>query len=70
MSDHLVVLFRLEAGLLAFILGFYALCARERRAPHITHTVYAETGLVLFAVLATLLASAVADIHPWLHTVF
>ena len=70
MSDHLVLLFRLEAGLLAFILGFYALCARERRAPHITHTVYAETGLVMFAVVATLLALTAADIHPWLHSVF
>lgn len=56
MTEHVAILFRFEAGLLAFILAFYALCARERRAPHITHTVYAEIGLVLFAVLATLLA--------------
>ena len=52
-------LFRVEAGLLAFILAFYALCARENRAPYLTHTVYTEIGLVLLAVLATLMASIV-----------
>ena len=57
MTDELAVLFRIEAGLLAYILAFYALCARDRRARYITHTVYAETGLVLFAVIATMLAS-------------
>ena len=56
MTDHIATLFRIEAGLLAFLLAFYALCARERKAPYITHTVYSEIGLVLFAVLATLVA--------------
>ena len=62
-------LFRVEAGLLAFILAFYALCARENRAPYITHTVYSEIGLVLLAVFVTLLA-LVVDRVIWLSSLF
>ena len=54
MTEYISLLFRLEAGLLAFVLAFYALCARERKAPYITHTVYDEIGLTLASVLATL----------------
>lgn len=69
MTEQISIMLRLEAGLLAFILAFYALCARERRAPYITHTAYAETGLVLFAVLFTLFALLVSDTVPILHSV-
>ena len=61
MSEQIADLFRIEAGLLAFILAFYALCARERKAPYITHTVYGELGLVLLAVLVTLLSLVSSD---------
>ena len=70
MVDQVAELFRVEAGLLAFILAFYALCARERRAPYITHTVYSEIGLVLLAVLFTLLTLVSFRGSAWLSGVF
>ncbi len=66
MINHVTELFRVEAGLLAFILAFYALCARERKAPYITHTVYSEIGLVLLAVIFTLLALVSTGGPAWL----
>ena len=70
MPEQVAQLFRVEAGLLAFILAFYALCARERRAPYITHTVYSEIGLVLLAVFFTLLAMVSIPGHVWLVCAF
>lgn len=40
-------IFLASAGLLAFILAFYALIAREKRTPYITASVYSTTILVL-----------------------
>lgn len=69
MAEQVAELFRVEAGLLAFILAFYALCARERRAPYITHTVYTEIGLVLLAVLFTLLTLVFFGGPQWISSI-
>ena len=66
MTAHIERLFQVEGALLAFILAFYALCARERRAPYITHTVYNEIGLTLLASVVTLLALIVPP--SWTYT--
>ena len=70
MFEQVAELFRVEAGLLAFILAFYALCSRERRAPYITHTVYSEIGLVLLAVFLTLLTLMSIGGPAWLSWTF
>lgn len=51
-------IFRNGVALLAFVMAFYALVARERKTPYVVRSVYAVIILVLFALLLSLIASA------------
>jgi hypothetical protein len=48
-------LFSKALALLAFIVAFYALVARERKTPYLTNTIYSSAFLVLFALILMLL---------------
>jgi len=52
-------IFLASAGLLAFILAFYALIAREKRTPYITASVYSTTNFVLFIIAIAAVAEFV-----------
>ncbi len=49
-------IFRNGVALLAFVMAFYALIARERKTPYIVHSVYSIALLVLTALLLSLVA--------------
>lgn len=50
-------LFSKALALLAFIVAFYALVARERKTPYLTNTIYSSAFLVFLALLLMLVAS-------------
>src|SRR5438046_1880376 len=50
-------IFRNGVALLAFVIAFYALVARERKTPDMVHAVYRIAFLVLLAVLAAIVAN-------------
>src|SRR5689334_18487901 len=47
-------LFRNGVALLAFVMAFYALVARERKTPYMVHSVYTISFLVLGALFLSL----------------
>ena len=49
-------IFRNGVALLAFIMAFYALVARERKTPYIVHSVYMITFIVLVSLCLSLAA--------------
>jgi hypothetical protein len=51
-------------ALLAFVIAFYALAARERKTPYITGAIYSIATLVLLALLLDLLGFILAPNYP------
>ncbi len=52
-------IYTISAGLLAFILAFYALVARERKTPYITKSIYFICGIILFTLSITVLSDLI-----------
>ncbi len=53
---------KLGAWLLAFIMAFYALTARERKTPYITITVYSAVIFVLFVIAISMLSTVTKSV--------
>jgi len=51
-------------ALLAFVVAFYALLARERKTPYITTFIYPPAGLIFLAFLLTLVADFLSNWRP------
>lgn len=54
--------FTIAAGLLAFVLAFYALIAKEQRSPYITESIYSSIVFILSVITLGIISAA---IKPW-----
>jgi len=57
-------IFRTGIALLAFVVAFYAVIARERKTPYILNSIYAVTFVVLTALLLSLASKIVEPTPP------
>jgi len=57
-------------AILAFILAFYALTARERKTPYIITSIYSSIFVVIISVLVNLLVRMLASWFPGQSTIF
>lgn len=58
-------IFRNGVALLAFVMAFYALVARERKTPFMVHSVYRITFLVLISLTFSAFSSILKSVNPW-----
>jgi len=63
MSDDIDVL-KGGVALLAFILAFYGLAAKERKAPYITDSVYSSVILIIGIIIIDLFSKIYAPVYP------
>jgi hypothetical protein len=57
-------IFRTGIALLAFVVAFYAVIARERKTPYILNSIYTITFLVLIALLLSLVSKVIEPAVP------
>ena len=60
---------KLGAALLAFIMTFYALTARERKTPYITVSVYSAVIFILFVIAISMLSTVTKSVSPSLSAI-
>ena len=59
-------IFRSGITLLAFVIAFYALVAKERKTPYMVHSVYSISFLLLFALGLSAVSAWKEDKYDWL----
>ncbi|MFZ2278346.1 MAG: hypothetical protein WAW39_11125 [Prosthecobacter sp.] len=58
-------IFRNGVTLLAFVMAFYALVAKERKTPYMVHSVYRIIFVVFMSLGCSIASSCLKNINPW-----